>query len=415
MRLLKYIVILALLGVAGFFGYKYVDGQKIGSMDKEESLAPAPKKEKVSKESPKKEDLSKKSEEKKLPSKTSKSDKVEIDRRSFHYSKKPKVIPKDAVLVELPEVPKVEAKVPQVITVGSKVYERHEGHKRLSTTMPKPKEKIVKKEENKEENSANKKLMKSDVGEVKLGRVSTYIRADLIPKKELLKRLKDNGFEILTDMKLDKNGDLEVIVFSDENLKQLSSNSLFISNLRVLIDKKNKQLSISNPLYFSKAFLRDKFDEKTASTLLHKVSSAFGDLNPKDSGDKLKDSLISKYQFMFGMPYYDDMITVAKGSGTNLIKKAKNSKRVSFIQDLGNGKALIGMRLSSKTRDFIKATGEKNALLLPYPIIIEDNKAKILNPKYYIAVSYPMLKMSQFMKISDIPDAIEAEARAVFK
>jgi hypothetical protein len=410
MRFLRYAIILAFLSAAGFFGYRYIEQRNSSHEDITKAENSVKKKPSISKDLAQKQEISKKNLPKKEDSKTLHKDKKIADSNSYHYTKKPKVVPKDAVVVELPKVPKVEAKVPQVITVGSKVYEHKQSHHRLSTTMPEPKKEPIKKETKK-----SQKQVKSDVGEAKLGRISTYMRGSFIPKDEVIKRLKDGGFTIVSDTLLDKEGDLEVVVFSDDILKKLALKSPYLASMRVLIDKKNKEISISNPLYFSKAFMGSSFDLKSAMLELHKISAVFNSLKLKDSKDMLKDTLISKYQFMFGMPYYEDMITVAKGKAENLVKRAKKSKRISFIQDLGNGKVLIGMKLSSKTGSFIKATGEKNALLLPYPIVIDGDEAKILNPKYYIAISYPMLKMSQFMKISDIPDAIEAEAKAVFK
>ena len=53
--------------------------------------------------------------------------------------------------------------------------------------------------------------------------------------------------------------------------------------------------------------------------------------------------------------------------------------------------------------------------MLPYPILIENGKAKILDPKYYISYMYPMLKMSEFMTIATIPDAIVKDCKRVFR
>ncbi len=39
----------------------------------------------------------------------------------------------------------------------------------------------------------------------------------------------------------------------------------------------------------------------------------------------------------------------------------------------------------------------------------------MLDPKYYIAVMYPMLKMSQFMKISTVPGAITKDIGKIFR
>ena len=76
---------------------------------------------------------------------------------------------------------------------------------------------------------------------------------------------------------------------------------------------------------------------------------------------------------------------------------------------------MIGVKLSRSTSRFVKKIGYQNSELLPYPILIENNVAKILDPKYYIAVMYPMLSMSEFMTIASIPDSIQKDCDKVFR
>ena len=189
----------------------------------------------------------------------------------------------------------------------------------------------------------------------------------------------------------------------------------FSASMRVLIDEKNKQISVTNPLYVMKAFMQDDFDEKTALAVLEKVRKAFP--NMKNSGDMLKYQLLPKYHFMTAMPYYEDMVSVAKGESTQaLLEKAKSKgDRIVFIQPLSKDRTLIGVQLGKRTSKFVKKIGVKNGALLPYPILIEDGEAKILDPKYYISIMYPMLKMSQFMTISTVPGAIQQDCENIFR
>jgi len=53
--------------------------------------------------------------------------------------------------------------------------------------------------------------------------------------------------------------------------------------------------------------------------------------------------------------------------------------------------------------------------MLPYPILIQDGKAKILDPKYYISYMYPLLKMTEFMTIATVPDAMVKDCERVFR
>ena len=251
------------------------------------------------------------------------------------------------------------------------------------------------------------------IGEVVHGRISAYIRAKLITVKEAEGLLKKAGFTILSVSPITKKGDLISIVFTTKELTAMGSkkNRGFASSLRLLVNKKANHISITNPLYMAKGFMQKEFDEKLPKALLAKITSTFKNL--LNSKDKLKFQLLPSYQFMHGMPLYQDMITVA--TGKDMLTKVKKHKRVMFIQKLNNGSTLVGVQLRKRTNKFINKIGTNNAALLPYPILIENGKAKVLDPKYYISVMYPLLQMSEFMTIATIPGAIVKDCERVFR
>lgn len=251
------------------------------------------------------------------------------------------------------------------------------------------------------------------LGGINNGKVATYLRGDLIDVKTAQETLKSAGFEILSTAAIDKSGKLISIVFTDKTLQEMANkkDASFMASLRLLINKKEKQISITNPLYMAKAFMQGSYDEKAAKETLDKITSKFTKLT--NSNERLKFQLLPKYQFMSGMPYHEDMVTVA--SGKNLLAKLKDNKSVVFTQTLANGATLIGVNLGKRTLKFTSKIGTKNAALLPYPVLIENGVAKILDPKYYLAVMYPLLKMSEFMKIATVPGAIIRDCEKVFK
>ncbi len=251
------------------------------------------------------------------------------------------------------------------------------------------------------------------IGEVSQGRISAHLRGKFMDVKTVEENLKAAGFEVLTSVPVDKKGTLVSVVFTDKSLVSMASkaNRGFIASLRVLVDTKEKKISITNPLYMAKGFLQTDFDEKSAKKILVKLLEKFPGL--KNSKDVLKFQLLPKYQFMNGMPHYEDMIEVA--SGDDLLEKIKDNDKVLFTQTLENGSTLIGVQLSKRTLGFTRRIGRNNAGMLPYPILIENGKAKILDPKYYIAYMYPMLKMTEFMTIASIPDAMIKDCEKVFK
>ena len=251
------------------------------------------------------------------------------------------------------------------------------------------------------------------IGEVNAGKISAYLRGELLEVADVEKRLKDAGFTILTSVKLDKKGKLVSIVFTNKELITMASkpNRGFASTLRVLVNQNEKQISITNPLYTLKGFLQDDFDKETASKILTAITSKFDKL--KNSGDQLKFQLLPKYQFMSGLPYYKDTIVVAVGE--SLVEKLKDNKRVFFEQKLENGSVIVGVALNKRTNGFLKKIGSKNAGMLPLLVLIENGKATILDPKFYISIMYPRLTMSEFMKIATIPDAMVKDSKRVFR
>ncbi len=255
-----------------------------------------------------------------------------------------------------------------------------------------------------------------NVGEVDKGRISAYLRADLMDVKHASDKLKSAGFEVLAQFPLDKKKELVSIVFTDDRLKKMASktNRGFIGTLRLLVDPKNNQISITNPLYMGKAMLQSDYNEKEAKEILASLVKAFP--NARNSMDKLKYQLLPKYQFMDGMPYYNDMEVIARGDDLlEKLEKKKNKKKVVFKFKLPNGSTLIGVKLSKRTSKFPKRIGTNNAGMLPYPILIENGEAKIMEPKYYLALMYPQLTMEEFMTIATIPGAIIKDCTKVFR
>jgi len=251
------------------------------------------------------------------------------------------------------------------------------------------------------------------IGEVNKGRISAYLRGAFMEVKKVEEKLKAADFEVLVAAPVNKKKTLISVVFTDKSIISMASKSTrgFMAALRVLVDTKEKTISITNPLYMAKGFLQSDFDEIAAQKILARLIKAFPDLT--NSKDVLKFQLLSKYQFMNGMPHYENMIQVA--SGPDLLERIKDNKKVVFSQTLENGSTLIGIKLSKRTRKFTKKIGRNNAAMLPLPVLIENGKAMILDPKYYIAFMYPLLKMSEFMTIATVPDAMVKDSQRVFK
>jgi uncharacterized protein (DUF302 family) len=258
-----------------------------------------------------------------------------------------------------------------------------------------------------------KKSTNTRIGQTYSGRISAYLRGEFLDVASVEEKLKSAGFTHLSSAPVNKKGDLISVVFTNDALIDMASklDRGFMATLRVLVDTKEKSISITNPLYMAKAFMQNEFEEKPAKKILDTLIIHFPNL--KNSKDSLKFQSLPQYQFMNGMPQYQNMVEVA--SGSDLLEKGKEHKRLVFTQKLKNGSTLIGIELRKRTRKFTKRIGRNNAAMLPYPILIEDGKAKILDPKYYISLMYPMLKMSEFMTIATVPDAMVKDCEKIFK
>lgn len=255
----------------------------------------------------------------------------------------------------------------------------------------------------------------STAGHIEKEFVSAYLRGSLASAAQVEADLKNAGFEVLGVHDIDKKGDLTTIIFTCPSLKKMASkkNRGFMGALKVLVDDVNKQISISNPLYFAKAYLQDDFDKATAVKVLDKLNQTFEGLKNAKDGMEFDD--LSGYHFAMSMPYYEDMESVASGDNAKLLEKAKASGSVVFELTLDNGATLLGVQLDKRTTKFAKKIGANNASVIPYTILIEDGKAKVLAPKYNLALHYPLLSMTGFMTIATVPGAILKDCKKIFQ
>lgn len=241
-------------------------------------------------------------------------------------------------------------------------------------------------------------------------KVSAYYTAPYASAKTIKSKLGKAGFKVLTTYSPAAKANLKVMVFTNKALKSNASKKTrgFAAVQRVLVDSKAKTVRVTNPAYWLKAFMQKDFKAGSDKAITASLKKALGKLTP--TKDALKESDIAHYHYALSMPYYEDMLKLKSGA-----KLAVNPKKVAFTLKLGNGSTLVGVKMSKGSEKFIEVIGEENALALPYTILIEDGNAYALHAKYYLAISYPLLSLGQFMKISSTPDAIERKIKKSFK
>jgi hypothetical protein len=238
---------------------------------------------------------------------------------------------------------------------------------------------------------------------------SAYLTAPYADTKTVASKLKKAGFSVLATYSPAKKDYLKVIVITNKALKSAASKKLrgFAAIQKVLVNNKAKTVLTTNPKYWLKAFLQKDYNAGAASSTAKALKSALGKLSP--TKDALDSDDLSDYHFMIGMPYYQDMLELKKGA-----KGIKDKKKL-FALKLPNGSTLYGVKLGKAAESFIDKIGEDKALVLPYTILIENGTAYALHAKYYLAISYPLLTMGQFMKISSTPDTIERALKKAVK
>ena len=232
------------------------------------------------------------------------------------------------------------------------------------------------------------------------GKVSAYLDAPYVSASEVKSKLKSAGFEVLSSYSPDRMKNINVIVYTCNSLKKMAGKNKrgFAAVQRVMIDSKKKTVRVTNPEYWLKAFLQGDYKAGSEKAAMAKLTKVFGKLTA--SKDALDESKLKKYHFMFAMPYYTDMIELGNA-------KSVNAENKLFEVRLANGSTLIGVAMPKEIESFVEKIGTENAILLPYTILIEDGKAYALHAKYYIAISYPLLSMTQFTKIMSTPGKIE--------
>ncbi|MDF7822807.1 hypothetical protein P4B35_02175 [Pontiellaceae bacterium B12227] len=250
--------------------------------------------------------------------------------------------------------------------------------------------------------------------------VSTDFKAAYMPLEELEQKLTKSGLTVVGKHAVAGNEKYTAVIYSSADLKKLGSQPErgFISVLRILHNAEKKELVASNPEYYVRAFYQKKYKDGMADPVMKSLKAALGALTPTDDGLSAKD--LSKYNFMMSMPKYDDFARVAKGTPEELSSKleSKAKDRIAFKLDIrGDGSSMLyGVGLPDGIESFnekLKTMDQSH--LLPYMVLIEGGEANILHAKFYLALSFPQLTMTEFMKIMTVPGKIEDAFKADFK
>jgi len=243
---------------------------------------------------------------------------------------------------------------------------------------------------------------------IQAAKIPAYYTAPFANAKTVKSKLGKAGFKVLATYSPAAKENIKVIVFTNKKLKALASKKKrgFAAIQRVMVDTSSKTVRVTNPTYWLKAFMQKEYKAGVDTKVKSNLTTALGKLTA--TKDVLKEGDLSGYHFMMAMPYYEDMLELKKNATVDPKKKV-------FEVKLSNGSKLVGVKMPKNSENFIDKIGVENAILLPYTVLIEDGKVYALHAKYYLALSYPLLSMGQFITISSIPDTIEKKLKKSLK
>jgi hypothetical protein len=238
-------------------------------------------------------------------------------------------------------------------------------------------------------------------------KLTAYYSASIQPIDVLEEKLNLNGFRVLAITEI-LRGEI-VLTISNNQLLQTNS---YLSTLQLLVNTIHAEIRIQNPSYFGVAYLQEKYHYGQFKATLDALERVLGQLRPVKERYSFKK--LAYFQFMFGLPYFKDMLSIPVLG--NPLKILNKEDYLLYNLKLPNGNRLIGHKFRTRTNRFLHIIGqEQNAVLLPYESMIEDSKVTILDPKYYLALSLPLLSLGEFMKIATTPDTIKREITKAYK
>lgn len=233
--------------------------------------------------------------------------------------------------------------------------------------------------------------------------LTAYYVANPQTVEGLKAKLSANGFTVLSTYEPLKGKTIVTITN-----KELQATNSYGAVLNILINGTD-ELKVQNPSYLGAAYLQKDFKYGQFSSTLTSLQAVLGDMYIVKDVTEFDD--LEDYNFMMGLPHFDDVIEVS----SNAILPS-NKKYIVYSLKLPNGSTLVGHKLTKRTNKFLaKIDSTDKVGLLPYQSMISGKKAVILDPKFYLALSLPLLSMSDFMKIATAPDMIEKDIKKSYK
>jgi len=238
-------------------------------------------------------------------------------------------------------------------------------------------------------------------------KISAHYVADTQNLNIIQSKLQENGFQILAVSNILEGQN--VITITNQELQNTNS---YMATLQVNVNA--QEVRVQNPSYLAAAYLNDYTYGQFKDTL-EALESALGTL--RNGTQKANFSALENYNFMYGLPSKKDILLIKRDSKIiDKIAEPQMKAYIAYTLTLPNGNILVGHKLRKRTNRFLTIIAqEKNAQVLPYEAMIIGDEVTIMNPKYYLALSFPELSLSEFMDIASVPDQIYRNIKKAYK
>ncbi len=245
------------------------------------------------------------------------------------------------------------------------------------------------------------------------------------------------GFDVIGMYSPGYTDSLSVIVFTCDELTSLatgvSNKGTFGATMKIgLIGEGYKtKITMLNPFYFLTAYFNETANQDAITYITHKVDSLAKDAlsafskYPIEYGVDVDQNELRNYRFLPLMASFDDVVKLKEFDDFteavrkvkyNLLKKVEGSEMVYELNFHDKEVAIFGVSFGKKQKiesDLLHFMGNNYLSSLPIEILIQDNKAYILNPKYRIPVYKPELSLRKYFKISGLSSDIKTLTKDV--
>jgi uncharacterized protein (DUF302 family) len=260
----------------------------------------------------------------------------------------------------------------------------------------------------------------------------------VLPMPEAIKEIAFNldkaGFQVVGEYMPANDKNRYVIVVSHIQLSKavetVGGLAGFAAPLRVGMTQNGEIINVSytTPAYWGNAYYGDNFPRvekqyKKVEEDFKIAMSKIGEYNGVGFGSEkgVEIDKLRKYHYMFGMPYFDDVVDLGdfeeynkavKTIDKNLDKGVPNVKLVYKLDIPHSDLTLYGFALSgeegeAKFLPTIDITTPKHTAFLPYEVLVNGKEVVMLHGRFRIAIAFPDLKMGTFTKIMSTPGDIE--------